>query len=408
MELQEEDRMEIMNTGNGNDDTKLDEETLQISESQENQDNTSTDMNIEDENTREDDEEDDEEKTKEEEEDQSRIDGSDIEANEKEEEEITKDEEIESDFYDSDLDLENLEGSDPTEIERKKQLLLEKRNKLIEFLTSKGADPEELLQLGVEQTESMTPPSSTRQKRKRSKRLSESPSYSLRDSKSRKGKSVKKTPKKETPEITPVYDDSKSLSDNKRERTTWTLSENRQLLKILETGQTDVQHIYKEMSKIPGRRKSIGHIRNKKSNLLQKAALKGTDMIDILREDISKSDETEVSTRSRRFQKEPEVYNDPLFNAVSSAEFSELKNLLISGLLENQRQIALLRRDFAHFRGLPTPPEVADILSDDEQDERTHDQLKSSNSGRKTLVIRKNKQKDVNNINLEEEEVVNE
>lgn len=409
MDVQEEEHMEIVNENGGQDvDSEVeqhenedmtpppspvdeDQGSMQVEENRTVDENANVEEEDDDERTK---DEDDEEKTKEE------------ELND----DIRDEEDLDADLYDSDLDLDNLEGRDPSEIEKKKQELLEKRDKLIAFLESKGADPEELLQLGLEDQTST--PSSSRQKRKRtSKRLSESPSssYSLRDTtKSRRTKPVRKTPKKETPEIAQDELKGTSPAENKRERTTWTLAENKQLLKILESGHSDIQYIYKEMSRLPGRRKSVGHIRNKKSNLLQKAALKGTNMIDILREDILKSEELEG--RTRRQSKDSDVYNNnnnetsftPL---ISNAEFSELKNLLISGLLENQRQIALLRRDFAHYRGLPIPPDVADILSDDEQDDTIQEQAKTTpNSGRKTLVIKKNKQTtdDVNKVDNEQ------
>lgn len=280
--------MEIVNKNdsNGNDtEQKNDNVTGQETEVNE----TDDDMNVEDDKVIEVNDDDDE-KTKEEDDDDDEKtkedDGDDDEVKD-----IINEEDIE--FYESDFDLENLEGQDPAEIEKKKQELLEKRDKLIAYLESKGADPEELLHLGLDdQASTSTPSPSSRQKRKRtSKRLSESPTsnYSLRD-KTKRSKPVRKTPKKETIETIPE-EVKTSPGDSRRERTTWTLSENKQLLKILESGNTDTQYIYKEMSKLPGRRKSIGHIRNKKSNLLQKAALKGTSMIDILREDILKSEE---------------------------------------------------------------------------------------------------------------------
>lgn len=340
-------------------------------------------------------EEEDDEKTKEEDDEKTKEEDEDGTMKEEEEDDddiknILNEEDIE--LFEADLDLESLEGQDPAEIEKKKQELLEKRDKLIAYLESKGADPEELLNLGLEdQASTPTPPSSSRQKRKRTstRRYSETPSssYSLRD-KTKRSKPIRKTPKKESIDVVPE-DTKTSPSDNRRERTTWTLSENKQLLKILESGNTDIQHIYKEMSKLPGRRKSIGHIRNKKSNLLQKAALKGTTMVDILREDILKTEEAEGKIR-----RQSDTYvNDTITNApISNAEFNELKNLLISGLLENQRQIALLRREFAHYRGLPTPPDVAEILSD-EEDDILHEQQQSRsttpNSSKKTLVIKK-------------------
>jgi hypothetical protein len=107
-----------------------------------------------------------------------------------------------------------------------------------------------------------------------------------------------------------------SLDDDeeteKRPRCTWTIQENRQLLKILESGKLDLQSIWDEMSRIPGNTKTYEHVRNKRANLQQKAQARNMSIIDVLKEDIVKlegeglisSDEDDVEPLSKRRRRE--------------------------------------------------------------------------------------------------------
>lgn len=58
---------------------------------------------------------------------------------------------------------------------------------------------------------------------------------------------------------------------------------------------------------------------------------------------------------------------------MSRDEYEELKNLILLGFAETQKQIALLRRDFAKSQGHAIPDDVQDILAD-YNDELTKDE----------------------------------
>lgn len=296
------------------------------------------------------------------------------------------DEDVDSLIDIDDLDLDHLDINDPLKAEEAKRMLIEKRNKIIEFLESKGDDPEELLTLGIEND--MSP--SSRSQRKRQRRQSESPSYPLRE-RSKRNKQIKRD--------SPVSYEEPRYTD-KKDRSKWSIDDSKLLLNILEAGTDDVYEIYKEMNQLSAIKKSIVQIRSKKSSLTQKANARGVGIIDILREEIERADGIAANRSKRQHQQQPqpqqhvvqETYSEPVYT-FTSAQFEELKNVIINGILENQRQIALLRRDFAHYRGLPTPYDVAEILSEEEADP-PFDHPPTTKTNKKTLVI-KNKQ-DVN------------
>lgn len=199
---------------------------------------------------------------------------------------------------DSEVDIENLEEKDPDEIERQRQVLLEKKNKLLEVMKENfGAD--ELLQLGVNILEEDD--GSKRKNKARRSFYDVSPiSTPSSDSKKRRGRPKKLYKRDEYDDGDDlIYDDGRvpysTPSDSKRGRTTWSLAENKQLLDILQRGITEAQAIFDEMAKYFGSRKSFEHIKNKRSNLLQKATSRNASMIDILKEDISKMEDQGMS-----------------------------------------------------------------------------------------------------------------
>lgn len=78
---------------------------------------------------------------------------------------------------------------------------------------------------------------------------------------------------------------------------------------------------------------------------------------------------------------------------ISRSAYEELKHILISGLSENQRQIALLRRDFAKSQGNETPPDVQEILAEYNDEEDT-DELPLQTERKTHLVIKTTKEDD--------------
>lgn len=195
---------------------------------------------------------------------------------------------------DSEIDIENLEEKDPDEIERQRQALLEKKNKILEMM-KENFGSEELLQLGVNIEEEDLETRKRGKARRSSYDLSpiSTPSSDSRKRRGRPKKMYKKDEYDEGEDL--IYDDGRvsysTPSDNKRGRTTWSLSENKQLLDILQRGVTETQAIFDDMAKYYGSRKSFEHIKNKRSNLLQKATSRNTTMIEILKEDITKMEE---------------------------------------------------------------------------------------------------------------------
>lgn len=76
---------------------------------------------------------------------------------------------------------------------------------------------------------------------------------------------------------------------SKRSRCSWATDELVQLYLILKGGKADAQSIFAAMSLLPGNTKSFENIRNKRSNLLQKATQRGHTLYDVLRDEITKA-----------------------------------------------------------------------------------------------------------------------
>eukprot|EP00029_Vermamoeba_vermiformis_P006273 TRINITY_DN2411_c0_g1_i1.p1 TRINITY_DN2411_c0_g1~~TRINITY_DN2411_c0_g1_i1.p1 ORF type:complete len:538 (+),score=134.29 TRINITY_DN2411_c0_g1_i1:95-1708(+) len=215
------------------------------------------------------------------------------------------------DLADLDIDLDNIDALDINELQKKQQALLELRNK-------KQRKLEELLRKQNDQLHNVMPTAAESM----AAQYTSQPAGSMSPYPGKRGRGrPRKVPRPGDPEEVilahlqqqklklqqQIQQQQQQLAQagvdlsqlnalhgspdyekKAKERALWTLQESRQLLKILESGKTDPQQIWDELSATIGNTKTFDQVKNKKANLMQKASSKSMTVIDVLKDDIVK------------------------------------------------------------------------------------------------------------------------